>query len=87
MAMIDLSRLAAEHGYKLALDESSEIDPPRDSRPWYVRIPHRYGHIGVWGENTLSACTFGRIIKGMALAWGQTEFQVNLELGLTPHQC
>ena len=53
--MIDLSAIATDHGYKLTLDESAKIDPARSSRPWYWRIPCRYGFISVHGQDMLAA--------------------------------
>ena len=65
--VVDLKRLAGRR-YRIVLDESAELDGSIADCPWYHRIPCRYGHIGVWGENTLSAYASGRIITGKLAA-------------------
>jgi hypothetical protein len=53
--MVDLKAIAGSK-YKIKLDESAEVDTTHEGRLWYYQIPCRgKSHIGVWGENTLSA--------------------------------
>ena len=54
--MIDLKELAGKR-YRVALDKSRSDEPSREERLWLYQIPCQRGHIGVWGENTLSAWT------------------------------
>ncbi len=54
--MIDLKQFAGVK-YRINLDESAELDPARENRVWYWRIPCKYGFIGVHGPETLSAFT------------------------------
>lgn len=54
--MIDLkARFGAV--YRITLDESATIDRRRSHRPWYYRIPCKYGHSYVHGTETLGAFT------------------------------
>jgi hypothetical protein len=62
--VLNLAKLAADSGFKIALDESANVDASRDARSWYYQIPCRYGHVGVWGKTLLSAYATGRIMIG-----------------------
>ena len=59
--MIDLKGLAGKR-YRVALDKSRSDEPSRAERLWLYQIPCMYGHIGVWGENTLSAYTDRKLV-------------------------
>jgi hypothetical protein len=52
--VIDLRTLAGNR-FRITLDPSAEADPARRSRPWYYRVPAKYGHIGVHGPDALVA--------------------------------
>jgi hypothetical protein len=65
--MIDLKALA-EGKFRITLDESAEVDPSREERPWYYRIPCKFGHIGLWTKTELSACAVGRVMPGKLMA-------------------
>jgi hypothetical protein len=58
--MLDLKPLAGDR-YRITLDPSAEGEP-RSQRPWYYRIPCRYGFISVWGCDTLAAYTDRRMV-------------------------
>jgi hypothetical protein len=53
--MIDLKQLADDRGFRTSLDPTSTIDRSRESRPWFIRIPCRFGWIGVHSASLLSA--------------------------------
>lgn len=58
---IDLRALAGDK-FKTVLDESG-ADVPRPERAWHVRIPCRFGFIGVHGPGALLAhCHTARVI-------------------------
>jgi hypothetical protein len=62
--MIDLKKQYGRK-FRITLDESFEIgDRSNEEKLWNLRIPGKYGHIGVWGENTLSAHSgSSRVVK------------------------
>jgi hypothetical protein len=62
--MIDLKQLANDRGLRTTLDESATIDPARSSRPWYWRVPCRYGFVSIHGPATLAAWTGNPKIVG-----------------------
>jgi len=65
--VIDLKELAGKR-YRVALDKSRSDEPSRAERLWLYQIPCLYGHIGVWGENTLSAWTDRRLMISRLIA-------------------
>jgi len=54
--MIDLKEFAGAK-YRIVLDESEKLDPAREARVWYYRIPCTYGFISVHGPKTLAGFT------------------------------
>jgi hypothetical protein len=54
--MLDLK---AQYGrlYRVALDESADVDTARADRPWFYRIACRRGHVYLHGPETLGAYT------------------------------
>jgi hypothetical protein len=54
--------------YKLEYEESYYAERPefrKQEEPWLTQIPCQHGHIGVWGDEWLVACTdhAGRVVK------------------------
>ncbi len=46
--------------YKIEFEESHHVEKPdyrNQDRPWLAQIPCLNGHVGVWGNNLLVACT------------------------------
>jgi hypothetical protein len=55
--------------YRMTLDESARTPgSTREDKLWGRRIPCKYGHIGVWGSDTLSAHTGRRMVVGRLAA-------------------
>ena len=69
--MIDLKSLASDR-YRITLDESSKDDTSHENRPWYYRIPCKYGFISVYGADMLAAYARGRIMPGKLAAMDGT---------------
>src|SRR4051812_24199757 len=68
--MIDLNFLSAGR-FRVALDESADLDGSRDGRPWHLRIPGRHGWIGVHSAVTLSVyCDHPRLFKDLVAIEG-----------------
>lgn len=60
--MIDRKAIAGNR-YRTTLDPSAGLDPARENRVFYYRIPARYGFIGVHSSDALLAhCKAVRII-------------------------
>jgi hypothetical protein len=62
--MIDLKKAYGKR-FRTTIDESFEIgDRSNEEKLWNLRIPGKYGHIGVWGPGTLSVfCDRPMVIK------------------------
>ena len=46
--------------YKIGVDESYDAERPefrRQEEPWLTHVVCQHGHIGVWGDDQLVACT------------------------------
>jgi hypothetical protein len=64
---IDLKALAGAK-YRIALDPSAGAEPSRAERPWYYRIPCKYGFIGVHGPKALMAYCKARLVISRLIA-------------------
>lgn len=71
--MIDLKKTYGSR-FRIQLDESYEIgDRSNEEKLWSYRIPCKYGHIGVWGPETLSVyCDRPMVIKRLKQISGIT---------------
>jgi hypothetical protein len=77
MNAIDLVDLASRHGYRLALDESAELDRDQESRAWYRRIPAKYGFIAPHSSTEPSAfCSARRLFARLEAIPGVRPHQV-----------
>lgn len=55
--MLNLKAIAESRGWKLGWDETIEIETERAERVWLYQVPCKYGHLWVYGKETLGAYT------------------------------